>query len=303
MSSRQPLPVRLLRRLAVFLLLAALTACSPRQLIVGSLADELAAQGQAAESDLELARDAAPFYLKLSESVLRQQPGHRQLAESVAAGFTQYAYAFVAFEADRIEARDARAAEALRQRAAALYRRARQHALDALEAAHAGFFAALREADSALWPVLAREEAGLGYWAAAAWGGWISLAKDDPEVVADLPLAARLAELAGRADPDWGEGSLTGLKATFEAARPGGDRKLAERWFDEAIARSGGRLPSALLAKAEGISLPAGDRAGFERLLRQAVAIRDDANSPQALQNEVMRRRAAWLLEQAPDLF
>lgn len=282
---------------------ALLAGCSPRQLIVGNLADELAAQGQAAESDLELARDAAPFYLKLSESVLRQQPGHAALAESVAAGFTQYSYAFVASEAERVEADDAKAAELLRRRAAALYRRAHQHALQALERLHAGFVAALRQADEALWPVLRHEEVGLAYWAAASWGGWISLSKDDPDVVADLPLAVRLAELARRADPAWGSGATTSLRATLEASRHGGDRKLAERWFDEAIARSGGRLPSPLLAKAEGIALPAGDRQGFEQLLNQALALEIDSNSPQALQTQVVRRRAAWLLEKSPDLF
>ena len=113
----------LLRRSTFFALVALLasvllTACSQRQLVVGSIADELAAQGQASENDLDLAREASAFYLKLSESVLRSDPGHRGLAESVAGGFTQYAYAFVAFEADRIEAKDAKAAESLRQRAA-----------------------------------------------------------------------------------------------------------------------------------------------------------------------------------------
>lgn len=49
-------------------------------------------------------------------------------------------------------------------------------------------------------------------------GGWISLAKDDPEVVADLPQAVRLARLAWEADPEWGQGALTGLLATFEAS-------------------------------------------------------------------------------------
>ena len=34
-----------------------------------------------------------------------------------------------------------------------------------------------------------------------------------------------------------------------------------------------------------------------------ALAVADAPDSPDALQNEVMRRRAAWLLEQAPDLF
>lgn len=280
-----------------------LAACSPRQMVIGGIADELAAQGQAGESDLDLAREASAFYLKLSESVLRSDPGHRALAESVAAGFTQYAYAFVAFDADRIEASDARAAERLRQRAAQLYRRAQRHALAALEMKQPGFTQALRSLQAADWPKLAPADAGLAYWAAAAWGGWISLAKDDPEVVADLPLAVRLARLAWEADPDWGQGALTGLLATFEASRPGGSQAQALVWFDRAIAQSAGRSAGPLVGKAEGYALPAGDRALFESLLGQALAIRDGEGSPQALQNEVMRRRAAWLLDQAPDLF
>ena len=102
MHRRSALP----RPLPGLALLAALllSACTPRQLILGQLADELAAQGQASETDLELARDAAPYHLKLSESVLRSQPDHAGLATAVAAGFTQYAYAFVAFDADRLDA-------------------------------------------------------------------------------------------------------------------------------------------------------------------------------------------------------
>ena len=93
--SRSQSPLLACRLLLLAILLSLLAGCTPRQLIVGSLADELAAQGSQQESDLELARDAAPFYLKLSESVLLQQPGHRALAEAVAGRFTRYAYAFI----------------------------------------------------------------------------------------------------------------------------------------------------------------------------------------------------------------
>ncbi len=287
----------------VLLLMIGLAGCSPRQMIVGSLADELAAQGQASEDDIELARDAAPFYLKLSESVLDQQPDHPALAESVAAGFTQYAYAFVAFEADRVEAQDARRAEQLRRRAARLYHRAQRHAVDALARANPGLLAALRNPASGPLPQLPADQVGLAYWAAAAWGGWISLSKDDPEVVADLPSAVRLARLAWDTDPQWGQGALTGLLATFEAGRPGGSKAQALPWFDQAIAQSGGQLAGPLVGKAEGFALPAGDRALFEQLLKQARAIKTAPGSPQAMNNEVMRRRAQWLLDQAPDLF
>lgn len=280
-----------------------LGACAPRQLVVGGLADALAGQGQASESDLELARDAAPFYLKLSESVLLQQPGHAALAEAVAGGFTQYAYAFVAFEADRLEASDSRGAERLRQRAAGLYRRAQRHALNALAADHPGFAAALASPQATDWPKLRAEQAGLAYWAAASWGGWISLSKDDPDVVADLPLVIRLAQLAWAVDPAWGQGALSGLMGTFEAARPGGSQARALAHFDQAIAQSAGLSAGPLLGKAEGYAQPAGERALFEQLLQQALAIKEGVDSPQALQNEVMRRRARWLLEKADDLF
>jgi hypothetical protein len=279
----------------------ALSACSPRALVINSLADELAGQSQGAESDPELARDAAPFYLKLSEAVLAQQPGHAGLAEGLAARMTEYAYAFVAFEADRVESQDMAAAERLRSRAAGLYQRARNHAVKALEHRHPGFLASL--ADHAATPLLPATDAGLAYWAAAAWGSWIALAKDDPEIVADLPLVVRLAAVAEAADPDWGNGAPTSLRATLEAARPGGDRGLATHWFDAAIARAAGQSAAVFVAKAESIALPAGDREAFESLLRQALTVSDAAGSPLTLQNEVMRRRAAWLLEQSPDLF
>lgn len=292
-------------RTALALLLAALllTGCAPRQLVINGIADELAGQGQSAEPDLELAREASAFYLKFSEAILHQTPAHRPLAESVAAGFTQYAYAFVAFDAERIEASDARAAQRQRQRAAKLYRRAHRHAMNALEQTQPGFAGALASHRPVDWPRLPPEEVGLAYWAAASWGGWISLSKDTPDVVADLPLAVRLARLAWAVDPDWGKGSLTGLLATFEASRPGGDRQQALRWFDQAIAQSGGRSAGPLVGKAESHALPAGDRALFEQLLRQALAIEDDTDSPLTLQNEVMRRRAGWLLEKSNDLF
>lgn len=272
-------------------------------MVIGGIADELASQNQGAENDLELAREASAFYLKFSESVLRQTPGHQRLAEAVSAGFTQYAYAFVAFDAEQIEAHDARAAERLRLRAARLYQRAQQHAIKGLEEEMPGFSAALASPQASKWPSLRAEQAGLAYWAAASWGGWISLSKDDPEIVADLPLAIRLAELAWAADPAWGNGALTSLLGSFEAGRAGGSAQRALGYFDQGITQAQGRSVGAFLSKAEGYAQPAGDRALFEQLLAQALALKDEAGSPFTLQNEVMRRRARWLLLKTDDLF
>lgn len=281
-------------------LLLNLGGCSTRQLIAQSVANELASQGKAPEDDLVLAREASAFYLKLSESLLREVPDNAKLAEALASGFTQYAYAFVALDADRIEAKDAKAAEALRQRAARLYWRGNQHAMGVLERLYPGLRKSLEGPASAVALRIAPEHSGLAYWAAASWGGFIALSKDKPETVADLPSAIRLAQWAYDVDPMYGEGATAGLMGTFEAARPGGSAAQALRYFDLAIAASEQRSAGPWVGKAEAVALPAGDRAEFERLLQKAITI--SAAHP-GLANAVMRERALWLLGVADDLF
>jgi hypothetical protein len=283
------------RILALFPLLALLAACSPSHLVLNRVADELSAQGQAQEDDLGLAREASAFYLKLSESVLRQAPDHVALGEAVAGGFTQYAFAFVAFDAERLATHDAKAAQGLRQRAARLYWRARQHAMATLENRQPGFAKAL--ADGTLQRLDA-DQVGLAYWAAASWGGFISLSKDQPDVVADLPLAVRLARLAWAREPGFGGGALASLMGTLEASRPGGNRLEAAQFFDQAEAFGAGRNAGVYVSRAE--VLTDGDRPAFERLLRQALAA--SATRPD-LGNQLMRERAQWLLDTADDRF
>ena len=289
-----------LLRVALLVSLLMLSACSTRQLLMRGVADELAAQGQAPEDDLVLAREAGAFYLKLSESVLAAGPGHLPLAEAVAGGFTQYAYAFVAFEADRIESRDVRAAQRLRERAARLYDRARRHAMAALEAHQPGFARALAEPDPARRPSLTPAQVPVAYWAAASWGATIALSKDRPEVVADLPLAVRLATLAYAVAPDHGNGALASLMGSFEMARPGGQVAQATAYFERATLLAAERDAAVYVARAENLALPAGDRAGFEALLRQALRV---AATRADLSNAVMRERAQWLLDTIEDLF
>lgn len=291
------------RRLATVVLLTALASgllggCSTRALVSRALADQLAGQGMDSEEDLGLARDASAFYLKLSESVLAQDPGHVPLAEAVAAGYTQYAYAFVAFEAERLESAQPQAAAGLRQRAARLYLRAQRHALAALAARQPGLMQALSGKAQTLQ--LNNDEVGLAYWAAASWAAGIALSKDQPERVADLPRAIQLARLAYQRQPEQGQGALASLMGSLEAARPGGSMAQATAWFDQAITLSAGQSAAPLLAKAEAVALSAGDRVAFEQLLRQALGV---AQAHPGLANEVMKQRAQWLLDTADDRF
>ena len=286
--------------LGMLMMASLLGACMPRQLLVNSAADALTAQGQAAEEDLGLAREASAFYLKLSESLLRQSPGHLPLAESVASGFTQYAYAFVGFEAERLVSTDAKAAHLLNQRAQRMYWRAHRHAMAALNQTSPGFSAALAQPQASRWPVLRPDQVGVAYWAAASWGAYIALSKDDPDAVADLPLVGRLAELAWRTSPDHGQGALASLMGNIEAARPGGSAAKAAAFFDQAIAVSGGQNAGPFVAKAEAIAQAAGDRPAFEVLLQQALTVSAKHSD---LSSQIMRQRAQWLLDNADDLF
>jgi predicted anti-sigma-YlaC factor YlaD len=277
-----------------------LGGCSPRHLIIQGIGNELASQGDAAEDDLTLAREASAFYLKLSESLLRETPGNLKLAQAVSGGFTQYAFAFVGFEAERIESKDAKAAQALNQRAKRLYLRANRHAMAALEASSPGFAAALARPEARQWPVLSETQVGVAYWAAASWGAAIALSKDNPDTVADLPLAYRLAGLAWKASPHYGEGALASLMGTFESSIPGGSMQQAAVYFDVAIQAAAGKNAGAFVAKAEGLAQPAGDRKAFEALLQQAL---DASEARPTVANAAMRERALWLLGSADDLF
>ncbi|MFM2427214.1 MAG: hypothetical protein RL707_1040 [Pseudomonadota bacterium] len=165
-----------------------LSGCAVRPYVVEQTAQALSGQSMSSEDDLQLAREASAFYLKFSESVLKETPGHLKLAESVSAGFTQYAYAFVAFDAEKIDSKTPKVAVEMRERAARLYARAYRHAMTALERNHTGFSVAINQAEPAKRPRLTAEQVPLAYWAAASLGGWISMSKDDPDLVADLPI-------------------------------------------------------------------------------------------------------------------
>ncbi len=285
---------------AIAALALVLSACSPTALIKRSLGDELAKQGQSQEDDPGLAREASAFYLKLSESLLADTPDNLKLAEAVGAGLSQYSYAYVAFEAERLAAKDAQGAYRINERAKRLYLRAHRHAMRALELSSPGFGAKLAHPEAKQWPLISQGQVGLAYWAAASWGGYISLSKDAPDAVADFPLAYRLATLAWKANPNYGNGGLSSLMGSFESAQPGGSLVKATQYFDAAITISQGKNASPYIAKAEGIALAQGEREAFESLLRKAIETSDKHPD---LSNTLMRERAQWLLQSVDDLF
>ena len=283
------------------------TGCSIKRTAVNQLGNALAGSGGGfgSDEDPDLVRDAAPFSLKLMESLLAESPRHRGLLLALTSGFTQYSFAFVDQTADEAEDKDLAAANAGHVRAQHLYRRARNYGLRGLELNHPGFEKMLRANPVAAVRVVKKAEVPLLYWTAAAWAGSISLAKDNPDAIADLPLAAALIDRALVLDESFDHGALHSFLITFEVSRPGAGPDAvakARQHFARAIELGGGQQAGPYVALAENVCVKQQNAAEFKALLDKALAVKVDARPEWRLVNTIMQRRAKWLLGRVDDL-
>ncbi len=294
-----------------FLLLGmiVLTGCSARRYMINRIGDALAGGASVAyagDDDPELIRDAAPFSLKLIESLLVESPRHAGLLLAACSGFTQYGYAFVQQQADELESTSLEASATQRQRAARLYRRAKNYGLRGLDVRLAGFEQKLRANPKALMAQMTKTDVPLLYWTAVSWGALISLSKDNPETVADVPLMEALIDRAAELDVDYADGAIHSYLIAYEMARPGGGSGAlakAQAHFQRAVALSGGLQAGPFVAYAESVMIGQQNRKEFESLLKQALDINVDAKPEWRLMNAVAQRRAKWLLSRTDELF
>ncbi|WP_428938913.1 TRAP transporter TatT component family protein [Fontivita pretiosa] len=289
-------------------MLIAAGGCNLRQLAYRSMADALAESGSvfASDDDPELIRDAAPFSLKLMESVLAQTPQHRGLLTATCGGFTQYAYAFIVQDADELETRDIAAAQRLRDRARKLLYRARDYGLRGLDAAHPGFSDQLRANPKLAVQRTGRKDVPLLYWTAASWGAAIAISKQHPDLIADQPLVEVLIDRALQLDESYDHGAIHAFLISYEPARQGASENLEQRvrrHFQRAVELSEGLQAGPYVALAETICIQKQDRAEFESLLNKALAIDVNARPEWRLANVIMQRRARWLLSRIDELF
>ena len=296
------------RWLALSVLLALGAGCSIKKIAVNKVGDALASGGTtfSSDDDPELVRAAIPFSLKLMESLLAESPKHQGLLFATASGFTQYGYAFVQLDAEEIEDSNLAASQEMKARAKRLYLRARNYGLRGLEAKHAGMTNALRRDATQAVSVARKSDVPLLYWTAVAWAAGISVSKDDPELIGDLPVVAAMIDRALALDEEWDHGAIHSFLITFQMSRqdlPGDAEARARKHFGRAIELSKGQLAGPYVALAESVSVKKQDAAEFKKLLEQALAINPDARPEWRLVNLIMQRRARWLLSRTDELF
>lgn len=302
--------MRRARRLFALVALAlALGACSARQLAVDRIGDAIAQSGGvfATDDDPELIRAAAPFSLKLIESLLAESPRHKGLLLAAARGFTQYAYAFVQQEAEELEERDLARALILEDRARRFYRRARDYGVRGLApTTGSDLVEQLRADPRKAVSAFSTADVPLLYWTGASWGALIALSKTDPEALSDVPVVEALLDRSLELDEAFERGAIHTLLIGYEPVRKGrtGDPVArAREHFARAQQLSGGADAAPLVALAESVCVPQQRRAEFEALLREALRIDPDLVPESRLANVLAQRRARWLLSRIDNLF
>lgn len=280
-----------------------LSGCSG--LATNAIADALSGTGTtfSGDNDPEFVEDAVPFGLKTMEAVLEETPEHQGLLLSLASGYTQYAAAFLAQEADFIDEDEPDEADHLDARARNLYLRARTYGFRALEARHEGFREALKSSPEALRAELSAEDVPYLYWTAAPWALYIASGKLGPESIAELEPVTRLGTWMLELDPDWGEGAVQAFWMQLEFSRPGGSMDQVETYYRRAVELGGGLRAGPHVGLAETVCKQQQDVIRFHELLDRALAIDVDALPESRLENVVMQRRAKWLKSREEELF
>ncbi len=295
-----PLPLRLLRFPAAYTSLAivalSLSGCSTGQFVARGAAP-LIDNGVVAmnrETDLELARASIPANLKMIESLLLADPGNVTYRVQAAMGFYGYALGFV--EADHPG------------RATDLYRRAFDHARDALD--RAGMTEAVLTGDAATFnETLAKLDVRAVpalFWTASSWAKLIELHLEDPARLAELPRVEALMRRVLALDETYYHGGAHLFFGVYYGARApmfGGDFARAARHFDRAAALNQNRMLLVEVYRAQYLLRQMGDRAAFHATLSRVLDAPASSDPDLNLANALAKKQAAALLSQEDDLF
>jgi predicted anti-sigma-YlaC factor YlaD len=299
---------RLVSSAAIVVVLVALPACSIKTMAVKTVANALSDTGDVftRDDDPDLVRAAIPFALKLYESLLESVPTHVPLLVATCGGFTQYGYAFVEVDADALDLSRRAEARALRDRALKLYLRGRRYCLRGLDARFGkGTGEALLRDPVATVARANKSDVPLLYWTAASWGSAIYLGLDQPELAIDFPIVRALADRALALEAGWNKGAIHEMMITLDSLPDalGGNAARARDHFEASIEIQRGLSPGPYVALATGIAVPAQDRAEFERLLTQALAIDPEKDPSSRLVTLMTQKRARTLLDRVGEQF
>lgn len=291
--------MRLLTSLHPALLLSfavLVSGCSTSQLVARG-ASPLIEHGLAAmnhETDYELARLGIPANLKMIEGLLLADPGNTAYRVQAAMGFYGYAAGFVEDDDPA--------------RASALYRRAFEHARQALAAEglnQAELDAAMPQFEANLNALPSRAVPAL-FWTASAWGKWIESQLDDPARLAELPRVEAMMRRVLALDESYYFGGAHLFFGAYLGGRApmfGGDFVRAAQHFDHAARINRHQLLLVEVYRAQYLLRQKGERAAFHDALSNVVESTAATPPEMNLANAIAKKKASKLLADEDVLF
>jgi hypothetical protein len=286
---------RVLSSLARLGLLVAAIAVGGCSLVVQQASSRLSrdlSAGVLGQDDLELVADGLPAYLLLLDGLIDGAPKDSALLLAGARLYGAYAGGFAA-EPERRKRLAARAEDYAR-RAVCIERRA---LCEALAAPYDVFERALEDSRAG--------DVALLYGYAAARAGRLQADPGDWALLADLPRIEALLLKVRALEPGHDGGSASMLLGVLNCIRPeslGGRPGDGQRFFAEALERSGGRNQMARVLDAEFCARLTFDRQRHDRLLEEALAA-EPRTPGLTLTNTLAQQRARELRDSADDFF
>jgi predicted anti-sigma-YlaC factor YlaD len=142
------------------------------------------------------------------------------------------------------------------------------------------------------------------YWCGVSLAAEVSLSKDRPEVVAQLPGVGAIMAKVLALNESFGTGSVHSFMVNYEARGEsmGGSMERARKHFDRAVELTGGNKAGVYVTWAEAYCVPRQDMACFNEMLDKALAVDVNRVPGFRLENTLSQRRATWLRGRATDL-
>lgn len=288
---------QLYKRFLLFLvLMGLLSACVANKTMTvaatGSLLEDVA-KAAYKQSDLNLVRQGMPSYLMLIDGMVEALPDNKRLLINAAQLYAAYASAFFQEEDSKY--------------AGALYARARDYALRALE--QCGFknpaTGPLDEFENRLHD-LGKNDVPCIFWAASCWGSWIGTNQGSMEAMAELPRVEMMMKKVLELDEAFYYGGAHVFMGALESSRPkvaGGDLNRARDHFLKAIELGNGKFLMTQIYYADYYAKKAFDRELFISILKKVLETPADVAPDLTLLNTVAHARARKMLDQVDEYF
>ncbi len=245
------------------------------------------------QSDIALVRQGIPSYLMLIDGMLQSYPENRELLLAGAQAYSAYS---AVLEEDEEE------------RSAALSKKAKAYALQALELT-SPFEGALGKPLKVFQERLKqtkKEHVPTLFWVGNIWGSWIAASEEGAVAMADLPWVEALMERVLQLDPGFYYGGAHLFKAILLSARPeqfGGNLQKAKEHFLKAREYAQRKFLATDVYYAQYYARQTLNRSLFVSTLKRVLKTSADREPELTLANTLAQRKAKKLLDQVDEFF